>query len=110
MVTDDTLRQLINLNMVTSATEYNNDFVIIAELLDTIEHLLDGEASVEFTDVCHQHTHAQPYAYTHMHVCVCVCVCVYVCLCVHVHVHVYLCVCICMHVCACLCVHPATFR
>lgn len=53
MVTDDTLRQLINLTTAPRTTEDNFDFEIIAELLDTIENLLDGEASVEFTNVCH---------------------------------------------------------
>ena len=104
MVTDDTLRQLISLNMVTNATEYNNDFVIIAELLDTIEHLLDGEASVEFTDVCHACMHTHMHTHTSMHTHAYVCVCVLVCArprpCVLVCVHACVCVCTCMLVCA----------
>ena len=52
MVTDDTLKQLISVTMNTNTAEYNNLF-IIGELLYTIENLLDGEASVEFTDVCY---------------------------------------------------------
>ena len=58
-VTNDILRQLINLTMAASTLleYYNlNDLIIIAELLDTIENTLDEdeETSLEFTDVCYR--------------------------------------------------------